>query len=148
MLIVLGLSLVCLLVCIGVHFQAFGMLSPRTQAKRRMSRRRVMFGVVAILAAHMVEIAVFAAAMAFLHQLPSSWEVGDLQGATVGFAPDYLYVSAMAYTTLGFEQITPVGAIRLLIGVEALTGLVLVAWSASFTFLQMARYWIEPPDAG
>jgi uncharacterized membrane protein len=35
----------------------------------------------------------------------------------------------------------PVGAIRILAGVEALTGLVLVAWSASFAFLQMQRHW-------
>ncbi len=35
------------------------------------------------------------------------------------------------------------GDIRLLAGVEALTGLVLIAWTASFAFLQMQRFWTD-----
>ena len=34
----------------------------------------------------------------------------------------------------------PVGAIRFLVGTEALTGFVLVTWSASFTFVEMQRF--------
>ena len=145
MAIVLLLSLVCLMSSVGIHYECFRLMSahvPRLQAKERW---RIMAIILGALFAHLVEIGVFAAAMAFLHQLHSSWNVGELKGATPGFAPDYLYCSAMSYTTLGFEQITPVGAIRFLIGVEALTGVVLVAWSASFTYLQMSRYWGEPP---
>ncbi len=42
---------------------------------------------------------------------------------------------------MGFDAANPSGAIRLLAGTEALTGLVLIAWSASFTYLEMARHW-------
>ncbi|RZA02340.1 MAG: two pore domain potassium channel family protein, partial [Moraxellaceae bacterium] len=45
------------------------------------------------------------------------------------------------FTTLGLGDITPVGAIRFLAGTEALTGFVLVTWSASFTFVEMQRFW-------
>jgi hypothetical protein len=31
--------------------------------------------------------------------------------------------------------------LRHLTGIEALTGLVLITWSASFLFLEMQRYW-------
>jgi hypothetical protein len=34
-----------------------------------------------------------------------------------------------------------IGAIRFLAGTEALTGFVLVTWSASFTFVEMQRFW-------
>ncbi len=37
--------------------------------------------------------------------------------------------------------IVPVGALRLMTSLEAVVGLVLITWSASFTFLQMRRYW-------
>jgi hypothetical protein len=54
---------------------------------------------------------------------------------------DSVYLSAMTYTTVGFGDLTPAGAIRFLSGTEALTGLMLVTWSASFTYLEMERYW-------
>ena len=145
MLIVLLLSLMCLVTSVGIHYECFRLLSahvPRLHAKERW---RMIIVIVGSLAAHLVEIGVFASAMAFLHQLPVSWNVGDLKGATPGYAPDYLYCSAMSYTTLGFEQITPIGSVRFLIGIEALTGVVLVAWSASFTYLQMSKFWGDPP---
>jgi Ion channel len=145
MLIVLLVALLCLVLCVGLHYQVFALLSTKLARVRAKERWRVMIGVAVALVAHLVEIGIFAAAMACLHQLPPEWNVGELKGAQVGFAPDYVYCSAMAYTTLGFEQITPTGSIRLLIGVEALVGLVLVAWSASFTYVQMGRYWTEHP---
>ena len=43
------------------------------------------------------------------------------------------------YTTVGFGDIAPLGPVRLLVGIEALAGLVLITWSASFTFLIMQR---------
>ena len=41
----------------------------------------VMLGIVGAMLAHCIEIGVFAAGMAVLHQLPASWHVGDLVGA-------------------------------------------------------------------
>jgi hypothetical protein len=49
----------------------------------------------------------------------------------------------MSYTTVGFGDVAPIGPIRFLTGTEALTGFVLIAWSASFTYLEMERYWKE-----
>jgi hypothetical protein len=47
----------------------------------------------------------------------------------------------MVYTTVGFGDLLPQGAIRFMSGMEALTGLVMITWSASFTFLEMQRDW-------
>ena len=54
---------------------------------------------------------------------------------------DYMYFSSTVYSTLGFGDIVPVGEIRALTGIEAVSGLVLITWSASFTFLEMQRHW-------
>jgi len=45
------------------------------------------------------------------------------------------------FTTLGFGDVIPYGAIRFMTGMEALTGLVLITWSASFAFIEMQRHW-------
>ena len=42
---------------------------------------------------------------------------------------------------MGFGDIEPFGYIRFLAGIEALTGLLLITWSASFLFLEMQRFW-------
>jgi hypothetical protein len=41
----------------------------------------------------------------------------------------------------GHGDIYPIGDIRLLASIEALNGLLLVAWSGSFTYLAMQRLW-------
>jgi hypothetical protein len=54
---------------------------------------------------------------------------------------DSVYLAATTFTTVGFGDLAPVGPIRFLSGTTALTGFVLIAWSASFTYLEMERYW-------
>jgi hypothetical protein len=54
---------------------------------------------------------------------------------------DYVYYSAVVYSTLGMGEIVPVGPVRILTGMESVSGLLLIAWSASFTFIEMQRYW-------
>jgi hypothetical protein len=45
------------------------------------------------------------------------------------------------FTTLGFGDILPEGPIRFMTGVEAVSGLTFITWSASFTFLEMLKTW-------
>jgi hypothetical protein len=67
--------------------------------------------------------------------------LGRLTGLELAGLTDYVYYSAMVYTTVGFGDVVPNGAIRFMTGMEALTGLVMITWSASFTFLEMQRNW-------
>jgi len=52
-----------------------------------------------------------------------------------------LYFSAETYTSLGYGDVVPTGPLRTLAGVEALNGLLLIGWSASFTYVAMQRFW-------
>jgi hypothetical protein len=47
----------------------------------------------------------------------------------------------MTFTTVGFGDLAPIGPIRFLSGTEAITGLVLIGWTVSFTYLEMAHFW-------
>ena len=67
--------------------------------------------------------------------------VGNLMGKMDSSLLDCSYFSFTNYTTLGFGDIEPTGYIRFLTGLESLTGLVMITWSASFVFLEMQKYW-------
>ena len=56
-----------------------------------------------------------------------------------------LYWSAVTFVTVGFGDIVPTGPLRLLAGMEALTGFVLITWTASFLYLEMNRLWRQQP---
>jgi hypothetical protein len=66
---------------------------------------------------------------------------GSLGASTTPDLATALYFSAETYTSLGFGDVVPAGPVRLLAGVEALNGLLLIGWSASFLYLEMERYW-------
>ena len=46
-----------------------------------------------------------------------------------------------ALHSLGYGDVVPSGDLRLLAGMEALNGLLLIGWSASYTFIAMERFW-------
>lgn len=93
-----------------------------------------------IFLAHLLEVLIYALGLSFL-----DWAgEGELTGAILGgpgWFEDHFYFSIASYTTLGIGDILPRGNIRIVAGLEALNGLVLVAWSASFTYLIMERLW-------
>ena len=49
----------------------------------------------------------------------------------------------MVYTSVGFGDILPQGHLRLIAGVEGLAGLLMIGWSASFTYLMMEKLWLD-----
>jgi hypothetical protein len=52
-----------------------------------------------------------------------------------------MYFSTVNYTSLGVGDVVPVGNMRQLASLEAVTGLVMIAWTASFSFVQMEHFW-------
>ncbi|NKB39367.1 MAG: two pore domain potassium channel family protein [Gammaproteobacteria bacterium] len=140
MLVVLLINTFVIALAVIVHFEMLSRLSvvmPRLTIRYRL---RVAIGIFGALIAHIIEIWLFALAY-FL--MIKSGRFGELQGM---FETDLLgcaYYSFITYTTLGFGDIVPVGDLRFLTGLEALTGLVLITWTASFMFFEMQKYWNE-----
>ena len=102
-------------------------------------RQRVIFLILVIMLTHAVEIWLFGLAYMFLLQ----WDMfGSIDGtAQIVNVIDHVYYSAMVYTTVGFGDLVPEGPIRMITSTEALLGLAMITWSASFSYLQMQRIW-------
>lgn len=54
---------------------------------------------------------------------------------------DNLYFSLATCTSLGYGEIYPAGGLRLIAGIETVTGLMMIGCSASFTYLTMEKFW-------
>lgn len=133
-----ALAIVLVASSVFVHFEALERLNRDIPRLRFAPRFRVLFVMVALLVVHCAEIGIFAAGL--LLAVDSGY-LGHVAGVQRLGLADALYVSAATYTTVGYGDLAPVGPIRLIMGLEALTGFLLLTWSASFTFLEMQRYW-------
>lgn len=129
-----------ILVCAAViiHYEVLYQLAVRLSTLSILPRYRVLLGVFAILIAHTIEIWLFALAYYLMINIDG---FGSLSGNFNQSLLDCSYFSFTTYTTLGFGDVEPTGHIRFLTGLESLTGLVMITWSASFLFLEMQKYW-------
>lgn len=124
--------------CVVIHYETLYQLAKRLPVVHVSPRRRVLLGVLIILLAHIAEIWLFALGYFAMIHLPG---FGTLSGNIDLSLLDCSYFSFTTYTTLGFGDIEPSGYLRFLTGIESLTGLVMITWTASFLFLEMQKYW-------
>jgi hypothetical protein len=121
-----------------IHYEFLYRTSRHVPKMKVKHRFRIVFVVFTALIAHIIEIWIFALAYYFMLNT-HGW--GELQGNFDGSLLDCAYFSFTTYTTLGFGDIEPIGSLRFLTGIESLTGLVLITWTASFLYYEMQRYW-------
>ena len=141
LLLVFIINTALVLVTIVIHYEVLFQLSKRLSlAKKIAPSYKVLICVFTIFLAHVVEIWLFGLGYYYSAQLDG---VGNLFGKTAnhGVILDYVYLSFVTYTTVGYGDLVASGYLRYLTGVEALTGLILITWSASFLFIEMGKYW-------
>ncbi|MGD8341688.1 MAG: potassium channel family protein [Gammaproteobacteria bacterium] len=132
-------TIVVISVIIGLHYEVLRNCIRLLPAVAHRRRQRVIFLILVIMMTHAAEIWLFGLAYMTLLR----WDMfGSIDGTVeILNLIDHVYYSAMVYTTVGFGDLVPHGPIRFMTGMEALTGLVMITWSASFTFLEMQRDW-------
>ena len=125
-----ALALVMLALTTAVHYEALEFLA-RTANARSLSRHRVIGLLTALVGLHLAEVALYA----FAYVLGADvFGLGTLRGSSGKAWLDFFYFAAETYSTLGYGDLVPVGALRLVASVEALNGLLLIAWSGAFLF--------------
>ena len=125
-------------IAVLMHYEGLRWISGRLNRLTTERRRKVLFGVYAVVMLHVLEIWLFGTALWGLMQVPHA---GGLSGTATANFFEVVYLSANTFTTVGFGDVVPVGAVRFLCGTEALTGFILITWSASFVYLEMREFW-------
>ncbi len=133
--VVLVGSLLTAAVLIQYEMYRLASLVPEKVARHRY---HVLVGVLGALCAHAIEVWLFAFGYYFM---VNSGVFGALQGNFNNTLLDCSYFSFTTYSTLGVGDIEPMDHIRFLVGLEALTGFVLITWTASFIFVKMQKFW-------
>ena len=139
MLSALVLSLLLVSTCALAHYEMLKWLNDHLARTRVVeSRAKVLVALGGAMASHLLQIALFAAAYFLLRD---KFGLGAFGGKFQDTFASFLYFSGETYTTLGLGDIYPVGQLRLVSGIEAVTGLLMISWTGSFTYLEMRRYW-------
>ena len=130
--------IVLLVLTTVLHYEMLRILTvglPGLQVPARAKLIVVIFGT---FLAHAVEIFLYAVAFYVLARYLGAGVLGDAGSSSLTLS---LYFSAETYTSLGYGDVVPGGDLRLLAGMEALNGLLLIGWSASYTYIAMERFW-------
>lgn len=138
MLIVMLSCATLIALCTVIHYEVLRLLNARLPGLKVPSRSKLLVVSFAAFVAHGIEIGVYGFALFTLAKYAG---VGSLSGRAGLTLVNCLYFSAETYTSLGFGDLTPTGPLRLLAGVEALNGLLLIGWSASYAYIAMERFW-------
>jgi hypothetical protein len=121
-----------------IHYEVLRLLTAVLPKLGVRPRVRLILVIIGAFGAHFIEILLYGAAY---YLLASRFNVGNMgEPGALPFSR-CVYFSAETYTSLGYGDVLPHGELRLLAGVEALNGLLLVGWTTSFTFLSMERFW-------
>ncbi len=121
-----------------IHYEVLRGLHLGLPQLRIPVRTKLLVAIYVAFVAHAVEIVLYAVMQfALIRYL----DAGSLNSSGEASLLDCLFFSAETYTALGVGDIAPSGPVRLLAGVEALNGLLLIAWSASFVYLSMEKFW-------
>ena len=128
--------------CIVVHYEGLLYTTRDLQRTRGRQRSKLLYAIYSMLGLPIIEIWIFGLIVWGLLHWPACGQLlllGKLEAPPLLL--DSIYLSAVTYTTVGFGDIVPVGPVRFVTGTEALTGFLLIGWSASFTYLEMERFW-------
>ena len=131
-------NMIVVALAVQIHYQFLFRISSQLPKLKLVHRHRMVIGVCLSLVAHAIEVWLFAFVYYFLHHA-DGW--GYLDGNFSGTLRDCVYFSFAVYTTLGFGDIQANGLMRFVTGFEALTGLVLIAWTASYLYFELQRPW-------
>jgi hypothetical protein len=137
----IGIFCVALLVLTTlIHYEVLRTMTVGLPTLDMPARAKLIIVIFGAFLAHVVEIFLYAAAF---YVLVRYFGAGPLGHSAASSPTLCIYFSAETYTSLGYGDVVPGGELRMLAGMEALNGLLLIGWSASYTYIAMERFWSD-----
>ena len=125
------IALMTVMACTLIHYEVIRVLDQRLRDRGGLLRRHVISVVVVIMVAHLVEIALYAAAFWFIS---TKLDAGAFTGHKPTNSVDFFALAAESYTSFGYGDIVPTGWLRFAVSLSPINGLLLLAWSGAFLY--------------
>lgn len=138
MLIIVIITTLAVIFSIGLHYSALLSTTKLLTHFHGTHPLSIVLALFLAVIAHLMEILIFAIAW----QIMFSIDLITFSIPSPSFL-DLLYFSGTTYTTIGYGDIILTSNGRIMAVVEGVMGLVLIAWTASFTYYEMNRKWIK-----
>jgi hypothetical protein len=121
-----------------IHYEVLRLMTIVLPVLHMRARAKLIIVIFGAFIAHAIEIVFYGIAFYLLARYLGAGTLGD--PGRLSFSR-CIYFSGETYTSLGYGDVVPDGALRLLAGMEALNGLLLIGWTASYTYIAMQRFW-------
>ena len=131
-------ALVLLVACTLIHYEALRGMNDVLPRLPMPPRIKVVLAFLGAFAAHIAEMSLFGLAIFWL---AAQHGMGTLGGRDEPTLLNCMYFSLTTYSSLGYGDVVPTGELKLLAGSEALSGLLLIGWTAAFLYIAMERFW-------
>ena len=138
MFLIIFITILAVISAIGLHYAALLSITKLLSQFHGTHPASIVLALLLAVIAHLIEILLFAVAW----QIMFSMELITFSVENPTFL-DLAYFSGTTYTTIGYGDIILTGNGRIMAVVEGVMGLVLIAWTASFTYYEMNRKWIK-----
>jgi len=123
-----------------IHYEVLRALTISLPAIAVPPRTKLIVVIFCAFFAHVAEIILYALTIYVLARYIGLGSLGDVHHFSMSVV---MYFSAETFTSLGYGDVIPSGDLRMLAGAEALNGLLLIGWSASYTYIAMERFWSD-----
>jgi Ion channel len=132
------LTLVAIIGTTLFHLEALGIIN---RFSRQTAHRHILVPAVLtlVITAHLLEILGYS----IIYWVADvSLNIGYFSGEQPNFF-DLFYFAAGTYSSLGLDDIMPHGALRLIVAIGSINGILLLAWSGAFLFAFADRMRLE-----
>ncbi len=130
-------ALVLVVACVSLFYEILAHVWVNLPRLNGHPRKQILLTVLAAFLGHTFAVWLFGIAY---YLLATHVAFGALQGAINPGFLSFIYFSAVSYSSLGLGDVYPTGGLQLLVGVEAILGLILIGWTVTFTYIVTDKY--------
>jgi hypothetical protein len=137
------ISIGLMLVCVVMFYEVLAHVWVNLPRFEHHPRIQILLTIFSTFVAHTIGVWLFGVAY---YVLDHWFQFGALGGNMEHDLLSYVYFSAVSYSSLGLGDVYPMGGLQLLVGVEAILGLILIGWTVTFTYLVTEKYLFHRRD--